>query len=68
VTTEDLLSWQQTMDALKVSSPTLYAIVGRDELKPAAIKQKGQQQRKFFRPADVERVRRQRDGEQIADV
>jgi hypothetical protein len=68
VATEDLLSWQQTMDALKVSSPTLYAIIGRDELKPAVIKQMGRQQRKFFRPTDVERIRRQRSGEQIADV
>lgn len=68
MTTEDLLSWQQTMDALKVSSPTLYAIVGRDELKPAAIRQIGQQQRKYFNPADVERLRRQRSGEQIETV
>lgn len=56
------------MDALNVSSPTLYAIVGRDELKPATIKQMGQQQRKFFNPTDVERVRRVRSGEQITEV
>ena len=68
MTTEDLLSWKQTMDALGVSSPTLYAIIGRHELAPATVQKLGQQERKFFYPADVERVRRQRSGEQNEDV
>lgn len=65
--TEGLLSWQQTMDALNVSSPTLYAMVERNELKPTMIQRLGKQERKFFHPDDVERVRRQRSGEQIED-
>jgi hypothetical protein len=68
MTTEDLLSWKQTMDTLGVSSPTLYAIIERQELTPATVQKLGRQERKFFHPADVERVRRQRSGEQIEDV
>jgi len=65
MTQEDLLSWQETMQALQISSPTLYAIVGRQELMPSVVKQMGQQQRKFFRRDEVERLRRIRTGQQV---
>lgn len=56
------------MRVLGVSSPTLYAIVDeRGELQPAEVRKIGQQTRRFFRRGDVERLRRQREGEQIAD-
>lgn len=68
MTVEPLLSWQETMRALDVSSPTLYAIVGRNELHPAEVRQIGRQERKFFKPADVEALRRKRSGEQTEEV
>lgn len=62
----DLLSWRETMQALNVSSPTLYAIVDeRKELTPADVRQIGQQTRRFFRRGDVEQLRRQREGKPI---
>lgn len=68
MTVEQLLSWKETMQALDVSSPTLYAIVGRNELQPAEVRQIGRQERKFFSPADVEALRRKRSGEQVETV
>jgi len=53
------------MQALGVSSPTLYAIVDeRKELQPAAVQEIGKQQRRYFRPDDVEALRKKRLGEQ----
>ncbi len=69
MTDTDLLSWRETMQALDVSSPTLYAIVDeRKELAPAAVRQMGQQTRRFFRRGDVEQLRRQREGAQVKDA
>lgn len=66
---DELLSWKETMIALGVSSPTLYAIVdARQELTAARIVQSGQQQRRYFRKVDVEALRRQRAGEQTPEV
>ena len=66
---DELLSWKETMTALGVSSPTLYAIVNtRQELTAARVVQNGQQQRRYFRKADVEALRRQRAGEQPPEV
>jgi predicted DNA-binding transcriptional regulator AlpA len=65
VTTEQLLSWKETMVALGVSSPTLYAIVDkRHELQPAATQELGGQRRRSFRAADVAALKRKREGEQ----
>lgn len=67
--TTDLLSWRETMHALGVSSPTLYAIVDeRKELEPAETRKIGLQTRRFFRRGDVEQLRRQREGEQVSDA
>ena len=67
VTTDQLLSWKDTMQALGVSSPTLYAILERGELEPAKIQQIGKQQRKFFREGDVTELRRKREGVQDSE-
>jgi predicted DNA-binding transcriptional regulator AlpA len=67
VTTEHLLSWFETRQMLGVSSPTLYAIVKRKELQPAALQQLGKQQRRFFRREDVETLKRKREGEQVTE-
>lgn len=68
VTTDQLLSWKDTMQALGVSSPTLYAILERGELEPAKTQQIGKQQRKFFREGDVTALRRKREGAQDSDI
>jgi predicted DNA-binding transcriptional regulator AlpA len=65
----DLLSWRETMLALGVSSPTLYAIVDeRKELEPAEVRKIGLQTRRFFRRGDVEQLRRQREGAQVKEA
>lgn len=61
---DDLLTWQETMQLLGVSSPTLYAIVDdRKELAPAVDAALGKQRRRQFRRADVEALKRKRTGE-----
>ena len=68
MTSEDLLSWRETMQVLGVSSPTLYAIVDeRHELQPASIQEIGKQKRRYFRQGDVKLLKRRREGEQVTD-
>lgn len=65
---DDLLTWQETMQLLGVSSPTLYAIVDdRKELAPAVDTTLGKQRRRQFRRLDVEVLKRKRSGEAQVD-
>lgn len=65
----DLLSLDQAAALLGVSRPTFYAIVDdRHELAPAQERTIGRQRRRFFRRADVEALKRQREGTAESEV
>jgi predicted DNA-binding transcriptional regulator AlpA len=66
VSDDDLLSMQETAQALGVSMPALYTIVDkRHEIEPAETRQLGRQRRRYFRRGDVEMLRRRRAGETV---
>lgn len=60
---EELLSIRDVARRLGVEPMTVHRIVNRGELKPAREVAHGRQIRRYFQPGDVERLRREREGE-----
>lgn len=64
---EELLSIPDVARRLGVEPMTVHRIVKRGELKSVKEVAHGSQIRRYFRPDDVERLRREREGEREAD-
>lgn len=63
----DEVSVSEVAAALGVSSTVVYRLVKRGDLAPARTEMLGRQRRQFFRAADVEALKRRREGTQGAE-